>query len=494
LQQVIFVRDFFYYTNRYFKLGLRILASKYNNAYYLPMSIIIFAVLTAVVFFIAYRRFARIYQNIRLGQDIHFDPKDNGTRWSNTFLVAFGQKKMFTNWIPAVLHLFIYVAFLFTQVELIEIIVDGLFGVHRFFAPILGGLYTFILSSIEILSFLALAATFVFLYRRNMLKIPRFVKSELDGWPRLDANLILFAEIVLVIAIFMMNGADTVLQGLLPDKYPSTGSLPISSWLGPALFGGMEVESVQFIERLGWWMHLIVVYGFILYLPFSKHLHVFLAFPNVYFADLKPRGEMENMPIIMNEVKSMLGLTVEGDQASASNGEMPEFGAKDVNDLSWQNILNAYACTECGRCTAACPANLTGKKLSPRKIMMDIRDRATEIGDNLASGDLKYARTADNTEIKTLTIDNYDDGKSLFDYISREELHACTTCNACVEACPVMINPLEPILKLRRYEILTESAGPKDWAPMFTAMENGGCVWQIPDEREKWIHDIHNNA
>ena len=451
------------------------------------MQQIIFIVLTGIVSFFAYKKFRQIYQNILLGKSSDMFG-DTAQRWQNVIFVAFGQKKMFKNWIPAIFHLFIYVAFLFTQVELIEIIIDGVFGVHRFFAPFLGGLYTLIISSIEVLSLLALVATFVFLYRRNLLKVPRLVKSELNGWPKLDANLILIGELLLVTGIFTMNGADSVLQGIDPTHYPETGSLAISSWFGPAVFGGMEPESLMFVERFGWWLHLLVVLGFISYLPYSKHLHIFLAFPNVYFSKLTPRGEMENMPEIMNEVKSMLGM--EADTSATSGGEMPEFGSKDVFDLSWKNILNAYSCTECGRCSAVCPANLTGKKLSPRKIMMDIRDRATEIGNNIASGDLKYAKTKDNTDIKTLTADNYDDGKSLFDYISREELHACTTCNACVEACPILIDPLEPILKMRRFEILTESAGPGDWVPMFTAMENGGCVWQMPVEREAWRAEV----
>ena len=437
-------------------------------------------------FGIAGRQYLKIRRNILLGKDEKIEGHV-GKRWKNVLLIAFGQKKMFKNWIPAIFHLFIYVAFLFTQIELIEIIIDGVGGIHRFFAPILGGFYTFLVGSIEVLSFLALIATIIFLWRRNALKIPRFVKSEMNGWPRLDANLILIGEIILVTGIFMMNGADTVLQGIDPQHYPDTGRLPVSGILGPALFGGMSESSLVVVERTGWWIHFLTVIGFLNYLPFSKHLHLLLAFPNTYYAKLNSRGEMENMPEIMNEVKSMMGLTEEAEMPP-EDAELPEFGARDIFDLSWKNILDAYTCTECGRCTAECPANLTGKKLSPRKILMDIRDRVDEIGKKLDSKDAQYI-SEDKKEGGVLNASTFDDGKSLFDYISKEEIRACTTCNACVEACPVMINPLDPILKLRRYEVLTESTGPQDWIPMFTSLENSGSVWQVAEDRESWVRE-----
>jgi heterodisulfide reductase subunit C len=304
----------------------------------------------------------------------------------------------------------------------------------------------------------------------------------MTGWPKLDANLILFGELALLLGIFSMNGADVALQKLDPTYYADTGFLAISSSISPLLFDGLSESALVFIERAGWWLHVLTVYAFLNYLPKSKHLHIMFAFPNVYYAKIKSRGEMENMPEIMNEVKSMMGLAPEAEMSE----EIPEFGAKDIFDLSWKNILGAYSCTECGRCTAECPANITGKKLSPRKVMMDIRDRVTEVSANLATGDAKFIGEEHKGENVKLTKDNYYDGKSLFDYISREEIHACTTCNACVEACPIMIDPLEPILKMRRYEILTESAGPSDWTPMFTAIENGGAVWQVPDDRDAW--------
>ena len=440
------------------------------------MQQIIFIFIAAVSFYFAFKQFNKIRRNILLGKE-NDNRRDKGVAWKNVALVAFGQKKMFKRWIPATLHLFVYVAFLLTQIELIEILIDGVTGKHRVLADPLGGFYTFIVSSIEVLSLLALIATFIFLWRRNILKLPRFHKSEMNGWPKLDGNIILYLEILLVISVFMMNGADTLLQNIDSAHYPDSGNLVISSWLGPALFGSMSESGLHAVERTGWWMHILTVFAFLNYLPYSKHLHIFLAFPNVFFAKQDSRGEMSNMPAIMNEVKSMMGLIPE--EQVAPDAELPEFGAKDVFDLGWENIMQAYTCTECGRCTSVCPANMTGKKLSPRKIMMDIRDRAEEIGKNLDADSEKY------------TVDKYDDGKSLFDYISREELHACTTCNACVEACPVMIDPLEPILQLRRYEILTESAGPSDWVPMFTAIENSGAVWQVPDEREKWLKEFN---
>lgn len=450
---------------------------------------IIFVLLSIAAFGLAGRAFLRIRRNILLARQEYKVEGDQSLRLRNMALVAFGQQKMFKRFIPAIFHLFIYVAFLMTQVELIEIIIDGVFGVHRFFAPLLGSLYTFIIGFIEILSLLAFIATLIFLIRRNLLKIPRFHKDEMTAWPKLDGNLILYGEILLLIGIFSMNGADTLLQQMNPAHYPSTGSLPVSSWLGPALFGGMSEASLVGLERFGWWLHIIVVFAFLNYLPYSKHLHILLAFPNTYYASLKSRGEMENIDEITKEVKMMMDPDAAFDDVPMDE-EIPEFGSKDIFDLSWKNMLDAYSCTECGRCTSVCPANLTGKKLSPRKVLMDIRDRAEEVGRNLDSGKEEFIATDKKGEGVVLSADNYDDGKSLFDYISSEELHACTTCNACVEACPVMINPLEPILKMRRYEILTLSQGPSDWLPLFNSIENSGSAWSIPQDRDKWTKEI----
>jgi len=350
---------------------------------------ILFIIISLIAFGFATKQFLKIRRNVLLGKDVEMTG-NTGERWKNVFLIAFGQQKMFKRWIPAVMHLFIYVAFLFTQIELIEILIDGVFGVHRFFADKIGVLYPIIISTIEILSVGAFIGTVVFLARRNLLKVPRFHMDEMTGFPKFDGNMILFLEIILLIGVFSMNGADVVLQGIDPEHYPDTGTLAVSSYLGPALFGGLEPSTLVGIERFGWWLHILTVYAFLNYLPISKHLHIMLAFPNTYYAKLSPKGEMENMPEIMTEVKSMMGL-IEADP-DAPMDDLPEFGANDVTTLDWKNILDAYTCTECGRCTSMCPANITGKKLSPRKVMMDVRDRATEVGKKLDSGDLQYVK------------------------------------------------------------------------------------------------------
>jgi ferredoxin len=455
----------------------------------------IFILISIVAIGTAWKNFMKIGRNIHLGRDEKIEG-NTAERWRNVLFVAFGQKKMFKNMIPAVLHLFLYVAFVITQIELIEIFVDGAFGLHRFFAPYLGGLYTFIISFIEILSVLAFVATVAFLVRRNVMDIKRFQKTELDGFPRFDANMILILEIFLIIGIFCMNGGDTVLQQQLPNEYHHTGFFAISGWLGPMLWGNWDPHLVVFIARFGWWLHFFVVLAFLNYLPFSKHLHILLAFPNTYFARLNSRGEMDNMPTITNEVRNMMGIPApEGSTQTTSplsDTEIPTFGANDVFGLSWKNIMDAYTCTECGRCTAECPANLTGKKLSPRKIMMDVRDRAEEVGKKLDSGDIRLINKELHPNDTTLTAQNFSDGKSLFDYTAAEEIRACTTCNACVEACPVLINPLDIILQYRRYEILTLSQGAPDWVPMFTSLENTGAVWQMPIERENWVKEANS--
>lgn len=421
-------------------------------------------------------QFLKIRRNIKLGKDESISG-NSAERWRNVLLIALGQKKMFSRMIPAVLHLFIYVAFVITQIELLEIFVDGITGQHRVFWPPLGGFYTFVISFIEILSVLALVATIAFLARRNILRLARFHKPEMKGWPFKDANYILFLELALIFFIFLMNSADMA-------RHQNEYGFVVSQFLSP-IWDGTGEGTLHLLERIGWWGHILVVFAFLNYLPFSKHLHVILAFPNTYFANLQPRGEMENMPEVMNEVKNMLGLPVENTGAEVNMDNL-EFGANDVFSLSWKNVLDAYSCTECGRCTSVCPANLTGKKLSPRKIVMDIRDRADEIGKKLDSKDTQYAKD----KSQALSAANFEDGRSLFDYISREEIHACTTCNACVEACPVLINPLEPILKLRRYEILSLSEGPSEWLPMFNSMENNGAVWAMSVEREAWKQEL----
>jgi heterodisulfide reductase subunit C len=436
---------------------------------------IIFSIFCILSFGFAAKRFFAISRNINLGVD--WAPNSTPLeKWKNVVFIAFGQKKMFTKWLPATLHLFIYVAFIFTQIELIEILVDGFSGSHRIFLPVLGSFYLFIINFIEVLSLLALIGTFIFLARRNLLKIPRFQSVELKGWPALDALIILLAEIVLVSFIFMMNTADVALH---QESY----QFFLSGFLVP-LVQDFDTNTLHLLERVGWWGHIIVVFGFIIYLSYSKHLHIIFAFINTYYANTQPRGKIENMPAIMDEVKSLLGIA----ESNSDTNQLPDFGSNDVFNLSWKNILDAYTCTECGRCTEVCPANLTGKKLSPRKIMMDIRDRADEVGKKLDSGDVAFCQDKN----LPLSPANFSDGLSLFSRISPEEIHACTTCNACVEACPVLINPLEPIIKMRRYEILTLSSGPADWVPLFNSLENNQAAWSLSTERSAWIADVND--
>jgi heterodisulfide reductase subunit C len=441
------------------------------------LQIAIFGILLIVGFGFFTMRILQIRKNILLGRDL--DRTDNkAERWRTMLLVAFGQKKMFSNPIPALLHTAIYAAFVVTQIELIEIVVDGITGNHRIFMPYLGGFYTFIISFIEILSVLAFVATIAFLARRNMLKVPRLVKSELNGWPKLDANLILIFEIMLISFIMMMNGGDEVLfnRGLThaPGFEGQEGSFgfAISQHLGPLLFGGMSDGALMAVERIGWWGHILMVFLFLNYLPYSKHFHVVLAFPNVYYSNLEQKGRFTNMEAVTTEVKLMLDPTADPYTAPSDPNATPQrFGAKDVQDLTWKNLLDAYSCTECGRCTAACPANQTGKLLSPRKIMMDTRDRLEEVGNNIK----KHGA-------------DYNDGKALFgNYITDEEIWACTSCNACVQECPVNIDPLNIIMELRRYSVMEESKMPTELTGMLTNIENNGAPWQFSQaDRLKW--------
>lgn len=439
------------------------------------VSIILFSVLSIVGFGFFTQNVMKVRSNILLGREV--DRKDKSSeRWRTMFLVALGQKKMFTRPIPALLHLCIYAAFVITQIELIEIIVDGVTGNHRFFKDGLGGFYTFMISFIEILSVLAFIATLFFLSRRNLLKIPRLVKSEMNGWPKLDANLILIAELTLVSFIFMMNGADEVLhsRGLSHYAHGESGSFSfaISSWMGPLLFDGFSNEALMTIERIGWWGHILMVFGFLNYLPYSKHFHIVLAFPNTYYSNLEKKGKFTNMESVTAEVKLMMDPSADPFAAPAEGAAEPQrFGAKDVTDLTWKNLLDAYTCTECGRCTSSCPANITGKLLSPRKIMMDTRDRLVEVGEGIRKNGK-----------------DFNDGKSLLgDYITEEEIWACTSCNACVQECPVNIDPLSIIVDLRRFLVMEESKMPTELAGMLTNIENNGAPWQFAQaDRLNW--------
>ncbi len=456
---------------------------------------IAFILLISTGIFLFARQVGRIRQAILLGR-----PDDRsghtGQRWKNMTLVALGQQKMFARLIPALMHLFIYVAFVVTQVELIEILIDGLTGTHRFFYPLLGGFYVFVISLIEVLSVLAFVGTLIFLARRNLLKVPRL--ASLNGWPKLDGNIILYLEIALIVFIFMMNGGDEALfnQGHTHAEgvEGTTGSFgfAVSQFLGPALFGGMEEGTLHLIERIGWWGHIMVVLAFLVYLPISKHFHILMAFPNVFFSNVGiiSKGKLANLGTVTEEMKAILDPSYQ--PVEDPNAPL-RFGAKDVTDLSWKSLMDSYTCTECGRCTSVCPANITGKKLDPRKVVMNVRDRLEE------AQQFKLKPNEEGLLVPDNGVEGAEEaaGHTLLgdSYITEEELRACNTCNACVEACPVNINHLDIIVPLRQYLVMEESAMPEEWGIMFNNIENNGAPWAMPAaDRFKWAEEMESPA
>lgn len=407
-----------------------------------------------------------IRRNILLGRSGSITD-NKAERWRKVFLLALGQKKMFKYPLVAVMHFIIYAGFIIINIEILEIILDGILGTHRLFAPVLGPFYRVLINSFEILAVGVIVACIVFLIRRNVIKVNRLNRKELNGWPRKDANIILITEIILMTLFLTMNAADKAHQQQQFGLYFRTSPFLVSGYITP-YFAQSNLSTLLMIERVCWWLHILGVLAFLNYLPYSKHLHIILGFPNTYYGSNVPLGRFTNMKEIQNEVLYAMQPEL------APAGEQPpmKFGAKDIQDLSWKNLMDAYSCTECGRCTAACPANITGKKLNPRKIMMDTRDRMEEIGRN---------RNSNGQFI--------DDGKTLLhSYITEEELRACTTCQACVEECPVSISPLDIIIQLRRHLIMEESNAPQEWNGMFGNIENNFAPWKFsPDDRDKWV-------
>jgi len=440
---------------------------------YIPNILFIIALAAGIGYFTINIR--KIIRNIKLGREV--DASDNtGKRWGNVFRIALGQSKMVVRPVPGLLHSFVYVGFVIINIEVLEIIIDGIFGTHRVLSTVLPtGLYNFLIATFEILAFLVLVGVIIFWTRRNIQKLKRFWAKEMTGWPKNDGNIILYFEVVLMLLFLMMNATDQSLQALGAAHYVEAGSFPISQFIVP-LFDGLSESTLIILERGAWWLHILGILAFLNYLYFSKHLHILLAFPNVYFGSVEPKGKFKNLDSVTQEVKMMMDPNVDPFAAPAEGAtDAPaKFGASDVMDLSRIQLLNAYTCTECGRCTDECPANNTGKKLSPRKIMMDTRDRLEEIGHNIEK----------NGEFKP-------DGKQLLDdYITREELWACTTCNACVEACPVSIDPLSIIMDMRQYLVMEQSAAPNELNAAMTNIENNGAPWPYNQmDRLNWMNE-----
>ena len=437
---------------------------------------ILFAIVLVLGFGYFYSNVKKIIRNINLG--IAVNRKDNPkARWKNMAMIALGQSKMVRRPIAGILHIIVYAGFIIINIELLEIIIDGVFGTHRVFS-FLGAFYDVLIASFEILAVLVLLAVFAFWTRRNIIKLKRFDSKDLNGSPRKDANYILYFEVVLMSLFLLMNASDLHLQNIPGgfSHFIKAGSFPISQFIEP-LFNSYSNEMVMLLSELFWWLHIIGILIFMNYLYFSKHLHILLAFPNTYFADLHPKGQFDNLESVTNEVKLMMDPNADPYAAApvAENAPPNKFGASDIQDLNWVQLLNAYTCTECGRCTSSCPANITGKKLSPRKIMMDTRDRIEEVGRNIDAN--KGIFIPDN---KTL----------LNDYISPEELWACTSCNACVEECPVNISPLSIIMDMRRYLVMEQSAAPMSLNAMMSNIENNGAPWQYnQQDRLNWKNE-----
>jgi len=439
--------------------------------HYLPNILFLIALLVGIGYFT--KNIRKIIRNIKLGQTVDAS-NHTKERWANVLRIAIGQSKMVVRPVAGLLHIVVYVGFVLINIEVLEIIIDGLLGTHRVFS-FLGVFYDFLIATFEILAFLVLVGVAAFWIRRNIQKIKRFWSPEMKGWPKNDANYILYFEVVLMMLFLTMNASDQLLQQLDAAHYTKAGSFPISSFITP-LFEGFSEATLVIIERSAWWIHILGILVFLNYLYFSKHLHIMLAFPNVYFGSVDPKGKFKNNEAVTNEVKLMMDPNVDPFAAPAEGAEVPaKFGASDALDLSRVQLLNAYTCTECGRCTSECPANITGKKLSPRKIMMDTRDRLEEIGKNVDR----------NREF-------VPDGKQLLDdYISREELWACTSCNACVEACPVSIDPMSIIMEMRQYLVMEQSAAPNELNVTMTNIENNGAPWPFNQmDRLNWKNEL----